>query len=102
MGNIVLKVSESLAETMLIFLKRHLISNLRGKIGLLFLKSNLLALKKKIDYSEYGGAPLLGVNGVVLIGHGRSNAKAIKNAIRAVKEEVERQFTEKILEAIKT
>jgi glycerol-3-phosphate acyltransferase PlsX len=58
--------------------------------------------KKDIDYSEYGGAPLLGVNGVVIIGHGRSNVNAIKNAIRVAKEEVERQFNEKILEAIKS
>jgi phosphate acyltransferase len=101
-GNVALKVSESLAETMQIFLKRHLMSNLWGKIGLLFLKNNLGNFKKKIDYSEYGGAPLLGVNGVVIIGHGRSNVKAIKNAIRVAKEEVERKFNEKMLEAIHT
>jgi glycerol-3-phosphate acyltransferase PlsX len=100
-GNVALKVSESLAETMQVFLKRHLLSNFRGKLGLLLLKKNLLAFKKRIDYSEYGRAPLLGVNGVVIIGHGRSNVKAIKNAIRAAKEEVERGFNEKILEAIK-
>lgn len=100
-GNVALKVSESLAETMFVFLKRHFLSNLRGKLGLLLLKKNLLKLKKEIDYSEYGGAPLLGVNGVVIIGHGRSNVKAIKNAIRVAKEEVDRQFNEKIIEAIK-
>lgn len=101
-GNIALKVSESLAETMMVFLKRHLMSSVRGKMGLLFLKKNLRNFKKDIDYSEYGGAPLLGVNGVVIIGHGRSNAKAIKNAIRVAHEEVDRQFNEKILEAIKS
>ncbi|MDD5729804.1 MAG: phosphate acyltransferase PlsX [Candidatus Omnitrophica bacterium] len=100
-GNVALKVSESLADTMMVFLKRHLVSSLRGKIGLFLLKKNLLKFKKEVDYSEYGGAPLLGVNGVVIIGHGRSNVKAIKNAIRAAKEEVERQFNEKILEALK-
>ena len=101
-GNIALKVSESAAETMQIFLKRHLLSNTMGKIGLLFLMPSLKRFKKELDYSEYGGAPLLGVNGVVIIGHGRSNAKAIKNAIRVAKEEVERKFNEKILEAIKS
>jgi glycerol-3-phosphate acyltransferase PlsX len=100
-GNVALKVSESAAEAMQIFLKRHLLSSIFGKIGLVFLRPSLKRFKKDIDYSEYGGAPLLGVDGVVIIGHGRSNAKAIKNAVRVAKEEVERKFNEKILEAIK-
>ena len=99
-GNIALKVSESAAEAMQVFLKRHLLNNPLGKLGLVFLKTSLMRFKKELDYSEYGGAPLLGVNGVVIIGHGRSNVKAIKNAIRVAKEEVERKFNEKILEAI--
>ncbi len=100
-GNVALKVSESLAETMQEWLKRHLLSNPLGKMGVLLLRTSLSRFKKEMDYSEYGGAPLLGVNGVVIIGHGRSNAKAIKNAIRVASEEVERKFNEKILEAIK-
>lgn len=100
-GNVALKVTESVAETMQVFLKKHLLSNPLGKIGVLFLRPSLMRFKKELDYSEYGGAPLLGVNGVVIIGHGRSNAKAIKNAVRVAKEEVERQFIEKILDAIK-
>lgn len=99
-GNIALKVSESAAEAMQVFLKRHLLSNIWGKIGLLFLLPSFKRFKKDIDYAEYGGAPLLGVDGVVIIGHGRSNVRAIKNAIRVAKEEVERKFNEKILEAI--
>ncbi len=100
-GNIALKVSESAAEAMQVFLRRHLLSNILGKIGVLFLAPNFSRFKKELDYAEYGGAPLLGVNGVAIIGHGRSNVKAIKNAIRVAKEEVERKFNEKILEAIK-
>jgi len=100
-GNVALKVTESVVETMQTFLKRHLLSNPLGKLGLVLLKTSLSRFKKELDYSEYGGAPLLGVNGVVIIGHGRSNAKAIKNAIRVAKEEIERKFNEKILEAIK-
>lgn len=100
LGNVALKVTESVVETMQAFLKRHLLSNPLGKLGLIFLKPSFSRFKKELDYSEYGGAPLLGVNGVVIIGHGRSNAKAIKNAIRVAKEEVERKFNEKILEAI--
>jgi len=99
-GNVALKVSESAAEAMQVFLKRYLLSNPLGKIGLLFLLPSLKRFKRELDYSEYGGAPLLGVNGVTIIGHGRSNVKAIKNAIRVAKEEVERKFNEKVLEAI--
>ena len=100
-GNVALKVTESVAETMQVFLKKHLLGSTMGKIGALFLRPSLMRFKKELDYSEYGGAPLLGVNGVVIIGHGRSNAKAIKNAVRVAKEEVESKFIEKILEAIK-
>jgi len=100
-GNVALKVSESAAEAMQTFLKRHLLSNIWGKIGLIFMMPSLKRFKKEIDYAEYGGALLLGVNGVVIIGHGRSNIKAIKNAIRVAKEEIERQVNVKILEAIK-
>jgi len=99
-GNIALKVTESVAETMQVFLKKHLLSTFLGKIGVIFLRPSLMRFKKDLDYAEYGGAPLLGVDGVVIIGHGRSNAKAIKNAIRVAKEEVERGFNEKILEAL--
>src|SRR4030042_1223934 len=99
-GNIALKVSESMAEAMQEFLRRHLKSNPLGILGILLLKTSLMKFKKDMDYSEYGGAPLLGVNGVVIIGHGRSNVKAIKNAVRVAKEEVERKFNEKISEAI--
>ncbi len=100
-GNVALKVSESAAEAMQKFLKRHLLSNIWGKLGLIFMMPSLKRFKKEIDYAEYGGALLLGVNGVVIIGHGRSNARAIKNAIRVAKEEIERQVNAKILEAIK-
>ena len=100
-GNVALKVAESAAEAMQKFLKRHLLSNIWGKIGLVFMMPSLKRFKKEIDYAEYGGALLLGVNGVVIIGHGRSNLRAIKNAIRVAKEEVERQVNTKILEAIR-
>ncbi|TRZ48956.1 phosphate acyltransferase PlsX [bacterium] len=101
-GNVALKVTESVVQTMQVFLKRQLLaSSLLGKLGILFLKPSFSRFKKEMDYSEYGGAPLLGVNGVVIIGHGRSNAKAIKNAIRVANEEIERKFNEKIIEALK-
>ncbi len=99
-GNVALKVAESAAEAMQTYLKRHLLSDFWGKIGLVFMMPSLKRFKKEIDYAEYGGALLLGVNGVVIIGHGRSNKKAIKNAIRVAKEEVERQVNARILEAL--
>ncbi len=99
-GNVALKVSESAAEAVQEFLKRAVKSSPLAMLGILLLKPSFAAFRKKVDYSEYGGAPLLGVNGTVIIGHGRSNAHAIKNAIRVAKEEVERNFNEKILEAI--
>jgi len=99
-GNVALKVSESAAEAMQVFLKRHLLSNVMGKIGLFFLLPSLKRFKKDIDYAEYGGAPLLGVNGVVIIGHGRSNSRAIKNAIRVANEEIERKVNDNIMKSI--
>ena len=100
-GNVALKVIEGTAEAIQVFLKRRLLrSNLLGKLGLVLLKPTLSKFKKDLDYSEYGGAPLLGVNGAVIIGHGRSNVKAIKNAIRVASREVEHRVNQKILEAI--
>jgi phosphate acyltransferase len=99
-GNVALKVSESLAEAMAKLLKRYILSNPVGMFAGFLLKPTFKKLKKEIDYSEYGGALLLGVDGVVIIGHGRSNSYAIKNAIRAAKTEVENKFNEKLIEAL--
>ncbi|NOZ68115.1 MAG: phosphate acyltransferase PlsX [Deferribacteres bacterium] len=81
-GNIALKVSEGLAEAMSKMLKREILENASGKIGSLFLKNALQNFKKKTDYSEYGGAPLLGISKPCIISHGRSTSKAIKNAVK--------------------
>jgi len=101
-GNVALKVTEGTAEAIQVFLKRHLLkANIFGKIGIFLLKGTFMRFKRDLDYADYGGAPLLGVNGVTIIGHGRSNARAIKNAIRVAAEEVEHQINQKIIEAIK-
>jgi len=97
-GNIALKVSEGAAEAISIFLKRNLLSNFMGRLGIMLLQRNLRKFKREMDYAEYGGAPLLGINGVVIIGHGRSSPKAIKNAVRATIVELERKVNEKIVE----
>jgi glycerol-3-phosphate acyltransferase PlsX len=80
-GNIALKISESFAEMIDSFLKEAFMRDVRSKLGYLLLKPSLARLKQKMDYAEYGGAPLLGVNGTCIIAHGASSAKAIKNAI---------------------
>lgn len=80
-GNVALKISEGVAETINKLLKREIEKSFLGKIGYLFLKPAFKSFKKKVDYAEYGGAPLLGVNGGCIICHGRSTPKAIKNAI---------------------
>lgn len=95
-GNVALKISEGVVDVMLSMLKREIMSNIFSKIGFFFLGKSLKRIKKKLDYAEYGGALLLGVNGIVIIGHGSSNAKAIKNAISLSYKFVSEKVLEKI------
>ena len=81
-GNIALKICEGLALQIFNVLRKSLKSSLMSQFGAMLSKGAFKGLKKTIDYTEYGGAPLLGVRGICVIGHGRSNANAIKNAIR--------------------
>ncbi len=85
-GNVALKVSEGLVDMVRHLLRESLQATITGKIGYVLAKTAFMDFKKRVDYSEYGGAPLLGVRGVCIICHGRSNANAIKNAIRVAKE----------------
>lgn len=87
-GNVALKVAEGLAEHIERSFRDALTSSPFAKIPLIMLLPFIKRLKKKLDYSEYGGAPLLGLNGVCIIGHGRSSAHAVANAVRAAKEAV--------------
>lgn len=100
-GNVVIKVAAGLLETTGTLIKREVKKNPLAIIGALLMKTTLKHIKKHSDYSEYGGAPLLGVDGVVMISHGRSNPKAIKNAIRATIKEVEHGLNATIVEEIK-
>jgi glycerol-3-phosphate acyltransferase PlsX len=95
-GNVALKTSEGLIEAVLKLLKDELSSNLKAKVGALLSQQSFKRLKKRLDYSEYGGAPLLGLRGVSIICHGRSSSNAIKNAIRVAKEFVENQVNAKL------
>lgn len=84
-GNVVLKASEALGEMVSKMLRSEVTRTVPRKVGALILKGAFDDIKKRMDYSEYGGAPLLGVNGGCIISHGRSNAKAIKNAVRVAR-----------------
>ena len=99
-GNVVLKVSESLAESLSALLKRELGESFISRIGALFSKSALLAMKREMDYSEYGGAPLLGIDGICIICHGASSAKAVKNAIKVAAEFIEHKVNQHISESV--
>ncbi|HNK57577.1 MAG TPA: phosphate acyltransferase PlsX, partial [Leptospiraceae bacterium] len=83
-GNIVLKATEGLSKSIFNILKNNIADSSIAKTGALLLKPTLKAMKKRMDYAEYGGAILLGVNGTCIIGHGSSSALAVKNAIRVV------------------
>lgn len=95
-GNITLKLSEGLVEHIGGMLKKAIKSSLTSQIGYALSKSAFDAFRKRTDYSEYGGAPLLGVRGITIIGHGRSNVNAIKNAIRVAAELCRSRVNEKI------
>jgi glycerol-3-phosphate acyltransferase PlsX len=84
-GNVALKISEGVAEMIKRLLLKEISGHFLGRLAYPLIAGPLANLKRKIDYAEFGGAPLLGVNGVTMICHGRSSAKAIKNAIRRAK-----------------
>jgi glycerol-3-phosphate acyltransferase PlsX len=95
-GNVMLKLSEGLQDAVLSMIKRELSASTITKAGAVLARPAFQNLKKRLDYSEYGGAPLLGVQRIVVIGHGSSNARAVRNAIRNVKEFSEKGALERI------
>jgi glycerol-3-phosphate acyltransferase PlsX len=99
-GNIALKICEGLAFQIFGLLRKSMDSSLASQVGFLFTRGALRGLKKKIDYAESGGAPLLGVRGVCVIAHGRSNASAVKNAIRVAAGLSKARINEKIEEEL--
>lgn len=100
-GNVALKLSEGLFETFIEMLRQELHRTLSAKVGAYLSQSAFRAFKRRLDYSEFGGAPLLGIKGITIVCHGRSNANAIKNAIRVasefckhnVNDVIEKEFT---------
>ncbi|NWG02375.1 MAG: phosphate acyltransferase PlsX [Syntrophaceae bacterium] len=100
-GNVALKVSEGLWETIHAILKWEAHDNIRAKVAYFLMRRAIRRLEKKLDYSEYGGAPLLGVNGNCVICHGSSNAKAIKNAILLASNLAKNRLNEHVIEELK-
>ena len=101
-GNIALKISEGVAQHIALFLKKALKSTIASQVGYVLSRKAYKSFRKKIDYSGYGGAPLLGVKGVTVIGHGSSNPLAIKNAIRVATELVRGGVNERIEQELAT
>ena len=99
-GNALLKLGEGLVSFIFSQMKTEMLSNVRSSLGAWLLKPGLKRLKKKMDYEEFGGAPLLGVKGVCMIAHGRSKARAIKNAIIAAKDIVDQQLVKTIEDSL--
>ncbi|HEX3558609.1 MAG TPA: phosphate acyltransferase PlsX [Pyrinomonadaceae bacterium] len=95
-GNVILKLSEGLQEAVVSMIKRELSASVITKTGAVLARPAFQNLKKRLDYAEFGGAPLLGVGSIVVVCHGRSNARAIRNAVRNVKEFSEHRALERI------
>lgn len=101
-GNVVLKLSEGLAEAVGKMLKDEITQSIISKFGYLLVRKAFKNFKKKVDYAEYGGAPLLGINGVAMICHGGSNVKAIKNAIHFAHEYARKGVNQRLAEKLET
>jgi glycerol-3-phosphate acyltransferase PlsX len=95
-GNVALKTSEGLVEMIEGLLGEELSSTLTMRMGSLLARRALRRFRRRVDYSEYGGAPLLGVNGVVIVGHGRSSPKAVRNAVAMAYRFAAQRFIERI------
>jgi phosphate acyltransferase len=95
-GNVALKISEGMVETIKFLLKQSIQETITAQVGYLLARNAFQDFKKRLDYSEYGGAPLLGVKGCTIIGHGSSNANALKNAIRVAAEFTNKQLNHTI------
>ena len=95
-GNVLLKFAEAVGNIVLQIIKEELPQGLRGQLGTAILKPNLKKIKQRIDHAEHGGALLLGVDGICVIGHGSSQAPSVFNAIRLAKEAVDNQVLQRI------
>jgi len=99
-GNICLKISEGLAEAAMEMLKDEIVKSLPAKVGYLLARPAFKAFKKRVDYAEYGGAPLLGLDGTGIVCHGKSNSQAIKNAIVEASKMIKYKINQDILSSL--
>ena len=99
-GNIALKVSEGLADAAMQMLRTEILKSWQAKLGYLLIRNAVKNFRKRVDYAEYGGAPLLGINGIGIVSHGKSNATAIKNAVVVAANMVDKKVNEAIVEAL--
>jgi glycerol-3-phosphate acyltransferase PlsX len=99
-GNISLKISEGLAEAAMQMLKDEIMKSFQAKIGYLLIRKAFAAFRKRVDYAEYGGAPLLGINGIGIICHGSSSSVAICNAIGEAAKLVENKVNDSIVQSL--
>jgi glycerol-3-phosphate acyltransferase PlsX len=95
-GNIAIKMAEATADFLFRNLREEIPKTMRGKLGGLLIRPGVRQLRARVDWREFGGAPLLGIDGVAVVAHGRSDARAIKNAIRVTRDAVENQLVGKI------
>jgi glycerol-3-phosphate acyltransferase PlsX len=95
-GNVTLKISEGLVETVEALLHAELQSTFGAQIGYLLSAQAFRRFRKRLDYAEYGGAPLLGIDGICIVGHGRSSPKAVRNAVTMAARAVREGLTEKL------
>jgi glycerol-3-phosphate acyltransferase PlsX len=95
-GNIALKVSEGLVEVVEELLREELSSTVTTMVGSLLTRRAMRHFRKRVDYSEYGGAPLLGLAGIAIVGHGRSSAKAVRNAVAMAYRFAATRFIERV------
>ena len=99
-GNVALKISEGLVDVIEGLLKEELSSTITMRVGSLLTRRALRRFRRRVDYSEYGGAPLLGVGGVTIVGHGRSGAKAVRNAVAMAYRFAEGRFIHRVQDDI--
>ena len=95
-GNVAIKMAEATAEFLFRNLREEIPKTTAGKVGGLLIRNGVRQLRNRIDWREFGGAPLLGIDGVAVVAHGRSDARAIKNAIRVTRDAVQNQLVGKI------
>ena len=100
-GNVILKTCESIADAIFKWLKHELMKNKTRMAGAYLARNAFQTIKKKVNYEEYGGMPLLGVNGICIIAHGASTPLAIKNALRVAAESIEQQVNPHIVEEVR-